>query len=65
MNKLLIASIFLVLIALGGFGYQYYDSQDEVKCCDSINIKSDYNGEPICYESSQCYPTTKFSIFKK
>jgi hypothetical protein len=50
-NKTIIIIGVVLLIATMSFGiYQYNNSDDEIKFCDSINIKSDYDGEPICYE---------------
>lgn len=44
---LLLASIFFVTT------YQDNKNIEDVKFCDSINIKSDYDGEPTCYTPSK------------
>lgn len=64
MNKLLIVSIFLVLIALGGFGgYQYYNSDDEIKVCDSYTLNADYKYSPkVCYDTEKFYEENKLEI---
>lgn len=55
---LLLASIFFVTT------YQDNKNIEDVKFCDSINIKSDYDGEPICYEKPITYLNKKTKLVR-
>lgn len=63
-SKILIASVFLVLIALGGVAYyQYPDSDDEIKVCDSYTLNSEYKEMPkVCYDAGKFYEENKLEI---
>lgn len=53
-NKtIIIVGVMLLIATMSFVVYQYNNSDDEIKFCDSINIKSDYDGEPICYTPSK------------
>ena len=51
-TKILIMIVGLVLLSICGLIYNNIES-GEIKCCDSVVLRSDYVGEkPICYDNN-------------